>query len=135
MQVDGSLSAQAFIQTSTRRYKENVQPIAEPIEKIKQLEGVTFNWKPERGGKAALGFIAEDVGTIFPEVGSYEDDGVNARGVNYGHLVAVTVEGIKAQQDQIEDLEKENGELKDSLAEMKAQMERIAAQVQALGAQ
>lgn len=127
--------AQEFIQTSTRRLKENIKPIEEPIAKIQQLEGVTFDWKAERGGKASLGFIAEDVGQIFPEVVSYEKDGVNARGVNYGHLVAVTVEGIKAQQDQIEGLSKENKELRQSLDDMKAQMKKLAAQVDTLTTQ
>jgi hypothetical protein len=123
------------VQASTRRLKDNIQPIAEPLEKIKQLNGVTFNWKPERGGKPSLGFIAEEVGEIFPEVVEFEADGVNATGMNYGHLVAVAVEGIKAQHSEIESLERENNELKETLSAMKAQMDALASKVNALSPQ
>jgi hypothetical protein len=117
--------ANEFVQTSTRRLKDNIQPIEKAIEKIKQLEGVTFDWKPERGGKPSLGFIAEDVGKVFPQVVSYEKDGVNARGVNYGHLVAVTVEGIKQQQSQIETQQSEIESLRSENAALEQRLERL----------
>src|SRR5690606_3627982 len=46
-------------------------------------------------------FIAEEVGAVIPEVVQWEEDGVNARGISYGDLTALAIEGIKAQQEQI----------------------------------
>jgi catechol 2,3-dioxygenase-like lactoylglutathione lyase family enzyme len=109
--VQGSVLASEFIQISTRRLKENVAPIESALEKIQQLQGVRFNWKAEQGGASDIGFIAEEVGKVFPEVVEWEADGVNAKGVNYGHLVAVAVEGIKAQQTEIKTLQEENADL------------------------
>lgn len=117
-EFEGSVFAEEFIQTSSRRYKENVRPIAEPLEKIQRLKGVNFDWVPEKGGKPAIGFIAEDVGQVIPEVVAWEDDRTAARGINYGHLVALAVEGIKAQQGTIESLQQENAALADRLAKL-----------------
>jgi hypothetical protein len=116
--VEGELLAQEFIQTSTRRLKENIRPIEDPLGKIAQLQGVRYDWIAERGGEADLGFIAEEVGKVLPELVAWEQDGKNARGVNYGHLVAVAVEGIKAQQEEIETLRKEKADLERRLTRL-----------------
>ncbi len=130
--VNGPVFAQAFVQTSSRRFKNDVKPIEKPLEKLAKLEGVRFTWNEEKGGKKDVGFIAEEVAKVIPEVVSWEEDGKNARGVNYDHLVAVTVEGIKAQQSQIETLQREKAELKQSLATMQAQLDRLTQQMQSL---
>ena len=130
--VNGPVFAQAFVQTSSRRFKNDVKPIEEPLEKISKLQGVRFTWNEEKGGKQDVGFIAEDVAKVIPELVSMEEDGQNARGVNYDHLVAVAIEGIKAQQSKIETLEREKTELRQNLSSMQAQLDRLASQVEKL---
>jgi hypothetical protein len=132
--VNGSVFAQEFVPISSRRFKHDVKPIEQPLEKIAKLQGVRFTWTEEKGGGQDLGFIAEEVAKVVPEVVAWEDDGQNARGVNYDHLVAVTVEGIKAQQTQIQTLEREKAELKASLNAMQAQLERLSQKLEALAA-
>jgi len=126
--VNGPVFAQAFIQTSSRRFKNDVKPIEQPIEKISQLQGVRFTWNQEKGGRDDVGFIAEDVAKVIPELVSWEGDGQNACGVNYDHLIAVAIEGIKAQQTQIQTLKRENAELKQSMAELRALIAKPAVQ-------
>jgi len=130
--VSGPVFATQFIPTSSRRFKNDVKPIEQPLEKIAKLQGVRFTWSEEKGGREDIGFIAEDVGKVIPEVVSWEEDGQNARGVNYDHLVAVAIEGIKAQQSKIETLEREKTELKGSLVAIQAQLDRVTAQMQTL---
>ncbi|MDA0767878.1 MAG: tail fiber domain-containing protein [Verrucomicrobia bacterium] len=120
VEVQGGVTAQAFIQQSTRRLKDNIKPLENALELIQQLQGVRYDWKPENGGQADIGFIAEEVGKIFPEVVEWEKDGINARGVNYGHLVAVAMEGIKAQQAEIESLRDEKADMESRLARLEA---------------
>lgn len=132
--VNGSVSAQSFIQTSSRRFKNEVKPIEQPLEKIAKLQGVRFTWNKEQGGRQDIGFIAEEVGKVIPEVVSWEEDGQNARGVNYDHLVAVAIEGIKAQQTKIEILEREKTELKESVASLQEQLDRLARKLETVAA-
>ena len=109
--IEGAVTAAEFIQTSSRRFKENIRPIESPLEHIKKLTGVRFDWRSRGADAGDIGFIAEDVADVLPEVVAWEADGENAKGVNYGHLVAVTVEGIKAQQAEIDELRRENAAL------------------------
>ena len=53
-------------------------------------------------------------------------------GVNYGHRLAVAVEGIKDQGEKIDALEKENEALRAKLAGLEAQLAALARQVDRL---
>jgi flagellar biosynthesis chaperone FliJ len=61
---------------------------------------VRYTWKED--GRDDIGLIAEEVGEVVPEVVTYEENGVDARTVNYGRLVGVLVESIKQQQRNIQ---------------------------------
>ncbi len=50
------------------------------------------------------GLIAEEVGEVIPEVVKYEENGVNAAGLDYSRLVSVLIEAVKEQQKTIDAL-------------------------------
>jgi len=85
---------------SSRRWKTNIRPIEGAVDLVKSLRGVSFDWK--KTGQHDIGLVAEDVGRVIPEVVAYEENGVDAKSVDYGRLVAVLIEAIKEQQAQIE---------------------------------
>jgi hypothetical protein len=92
---------------SSRRWKENVEPLHGALEIVRQMQGVEFDWKKDYGGKHDIGFIAEDVGKVVPTLVEWEVEGKIANGLKYDRLTALTVEAIKAQQRQIEQLREE----------------------------
>lgn len=126
---EGMVFAQGFAQASSRRFKDNVRPIEGALDKIQKLQGVSFDWKAERGGAADIGLIAEDVEQVLPELVSRDDSEGAVQGVRYANVVAVTVEGIKAQQTQIEKLEAENAELREGMDSLVAQIKALAEQM------
>lgn len=85
---------------SSRRWKTDIETLDDPLALVEQLRGVRYQWK--KSGAPDIGLIAEEVGKVVPEVVTYESNGVDAKRVNYAHLVALLIEGIKAQQAQIE---------------------------------
>ncbi len=99
---DNSIQTTAFNPASSRRWKTNIQTIENSLEKVRQLRGVSYEWKKD--GRADIGLIAEEVGEVVPEVVKFEDNGKDAKSVDYGHLVGLLVEAIKEQQKQIEEL-------------------------------
>lgn len=101
--VNGTLSATDLVETSSIKFKDNVQPLVDPMTKISALQGVSYNWKET--GVADIGFIAEEVEKIIPEIVSRNDAG-EVSGMNYGKLTALLVEAIKIQQMQIAELQK-----------------------------
>ncbi len=98
----GDARARAWVTYSSARHKTNVQTVKNPIDTVKSLRGVTYDWKGT--GQADVGFIAEEVGAIVPEVVSFGKDG-RAEGIDYGRLTSVLVEAMKQQQSEIEKLQ------------------------------
>ena len=97
--------ADAWTIYSSKRWKTNVSPIENALEKVEKLNGVYFDWKAN--GKHDIGLIAEEVGEVIPEVVAYEENGVDAQSLDYARLTALLVEAIKEQQKEIESLKEE----------------------------
>jgi Chaperone of endosialidase len=107
-------------QSSSRRWKTNIAPMTGALEKVERLQGVTYDWK--ESGRHDLGLIAEEVRLVVPEVVVMEENGVDAKGVDYGRLTSLLIEAVKEQQSQIR---KEQ----DELQELKAEMQRLHSQL------
>lgn len=118
LQVAGDIIANSIAGSSDARFKSNINPIENPLQKVQQLRGVTFDWKtkefPERAfsDNRALGFIAQEVEKVLPEVVQTEKTVEGYKSVQYDKVVALLVEAIKEQQKQIEVLQKEVKKIK-----------------------
>ena len=110
--VSGRARANAWHTYSSRRWKENIVPIDNAIADIQKLQGIRYNWKDEQWGNADIWFIAEDVWAVFPEMVEWDKNWVDANWLAYDRITAVLVEGIKEQQDEIEELKRELESLK-----------------------
>nr|VFK25076.1 MAG: Chaperone of endosialidase [Candidatus Kentron sp. LFY] len=92
------------VSPSDSRLKKDIQPLENPLHKITQLRGVSFNWKDEeKGTDREIGVIAQEVEKEYPELVSTDNEGYKS--VAYGKLAAVLIEAIKAQQSRITELE------------------------------
>jgi hypothetical protein len=91
-----SVNAVAFNYTSDRRLKKNIETIEFPLETIEKLRGVTFDWKET--GKHDMGFIAQEVEQVTPYLvnENRRPSGEIFKSVQYGNLVALAVEAVKA---------------------------------------
>ena len=95
------IKARAFVTYSERSLKTNIQPMNNALDTVKKMQGVTYDLR--NGGKNEVGFIADEMAQVVPEVCQFKDDGT-AAGLDYGRLTSVLVEAIKSQQAQIEEL-------------------------------
>jgi hypothetical protein len=94
------------VSSSDEQLKRNIAPLGKSLERISALHGVSYEWKdPERyGASRQIGFIAQEVERVFPEVVRIDADS-GMRSVSYDHLLAPVVEAIK-------ELEAENARLR-----------------------
>lgn len=111
--------ADSWTTYSSRRWKTNINPIENAVDKVQQLRGVSFDWKKD--GKHDIGLIAEEVGEVIPEVVAYEDNGTDAKSVDYARLVAVLIEAVKEQQKQLEDQRKTIDALQERLSNLESE--------------
>ena len=68
-------SSTTYATSSDYRLKENIQPLENGLERLKQLKPVKFNWIED--GKEEEGFIAHEVSEIFSHAVVGEKDAVN----------------------------------------------------------
>ena len=96
---------------SDKRYKSEIINIENALDKIKQLQGITF--KMENIEKRQMGFIAQDVRNVIPEVVHVSDTETekDLHYLSYDKLVPLLTEGIKEQQKTIDNLQLKNDNL------------------------
>jgi hypothetical protein len=110
LQVNGDIIANSIAGSSDIRFKKNIRPVQNALDKVKALRGVYFNWNKETfpdknfGAQDELGFIAQEVEKVVPEIVTKENTKDEYRSVKYDKLVALLVEAIKEQQKQIDSL-------------------------------
>ena len=108
LNVDGDVVAFSTVVASDKKLKNNIQTIENPIDKIKQLDGVTFNWA--RNGKQSGGIIAQDVQKVMPSLVSEIkelNDTSSHLAVDYNGVIGLLIETVKEQQNQIDELKKQ----------------------------
>ncbi|WP_413568286.1 tail fiber domain-containing protein [Bdellovibrio sp. HCB117] len=143
-------------QASDVRLKKDIQTMPEELNKILQIRPVTYHWKEESRSKdKQIGFIAQEVEKIYPELVQNNRDG--NKSVAYSNFVAPIIKALQefyaqwsnhsqkvdreiasikeenfhlrtqAQQTQheLEQMKKENVQKEKELQEMKARLERI----------
>ena len=96
--ASGTVQAGDFNSTSDAKLKTNVETITSPLEKLNQIDGVTFNWISDN--KPSIGVIADTVEKVLPELVTSDDP----KTVNYNGLIGLLIEAVKEQQVQITEL-------------------------------
>ena len=90
---------------SDARVKDNIISISDPVEKIKAIRGVTYQRTDLDSEKRFMGVIAQEVLPHVPEVVHEDDKGMYS--VSYQNMVALLIEGMKEQQEQIDELKEQ----------------------------
>ena len=98
LHVDGDVIA--FSTTiSDERLKHDIEPITDALDKVKQLNGVTFTYNAD--DKKSAGLIAQDVEKVLPSAVSEkelllkENDGKKYKVLQYDQTIGLLVESIK----------------------------------------
>lgn len=126
----GNVTAADVFTTSDARLKTDIEILRDPLNKIDELNGVYFKWtsdyvdygKEGKEGKEEtnenlpdrekekkkrhIGFIAQDVQKVLPEVVNEDADGYLS--VSYANVVALLVEGMKELRRENKMMKEEN---------------------------
>ncbi len=114
-----------FSNTSSARYKEDVETLTQATESLTRLRGVRFNWKDS--GDPSLGLIAEEVASVYPELVTVKNG--HAEAVNYAALVAVMVEAFKEQQAALDAQQVELAAYRQTTAKQRNQLDLLQARL------
>ncbi len=98
----------AYGSPSDKRLKENIKPIESALDKAMKLQGVTFDWKESDSLldiKEDIGFIAQDVQKVVPELVRENDNGMLS--MRHQGIAPILLEAIKELKAEIEELKKQ----------------------------
>ena len=93
----GTLTAVAYVESSALRFKENIVHLTGSLHQVEQLQGVSYNRIGQT--RKEIGFIADEVVKILPELVKYQDGEVY--GLSYNRVTAVLVEAVKELSDKV----------------------------------
>ncbi|KAL9188530.1 hypothetical protein ACHAXT_006908 [Thalassiosira profunda] len=129
--VDGSvLGAGPYVDISDARYKKNIERMdsSDVLERILQLDGVSYELdlsNTEGRGRLGslsgkevardrqLGFVAQDVELLFPELVSTDE--ADFKGLQYARFAPILAEGMKQLANEVRDLRKEVNDMRRQL--------------------
>jgi hypothetical protein len=102
-QIEASGDVIAF-GSSDERLKDNIQPITEPLWKVNQIGGYTFDWndKQETYKGSDVGVIAQEIHKVLPEIVTERGNGYLA--VKYEKIVPLLIESIKELKKEVDDI-------------------------------
>jgi hypothetical protein len=93
----------AYGSPSDIRLKENIKPIESALDKVIKLQGVTFDWKESDSIldiKEDIGFIAQDVQKVVPELVRENDNGMLS--MRHQGITPILLEAIKELKAEID---------------------------------
>ena len=128
MTIHGETNATSFNAVSDIRHKENICDLENALEKINTIRGVKFNFKDN--DKIHAGIIAQEVAPIMPELINKDND--DKWSANYDGLIPYLIESVKTltknkedMQHDIEELKRENEELKEKMTKYDLLFEQL----------
>lgn len=128
LEVHGQSCATSFCNLSDGRLKTDVETIANPLERLARLRGVTFRWRetpaesegpsmasplPSPPEDPRYGVVAQEVEEVFPTLVS-RMGAQQHLGVDYGGLTAVLIEAVNQLRAENTDLRARVTALEDS---------------------
>jgi len=139
--------------TSDVRLKKDIRPYSSVLDRLVQLQPVSYNWRREEfpqfhfSASRSSGLIAQEVEKVFPEMVEVGNDGFKR--VKYGELPYLMLQAIrelKAENDSLREKLKANQEqqlaaqskqrqedredFRAELAQLRAEVDRLTAVVQ-----
>lgn len=97
-----SCDGATWIDASDRRLKEEVEPEVRGLETVLALEPKKYKYRKVIEKKKKIGFIAQDVEKLLPEV--VTEDG-EFKGIHYAGMIPVLVNAIKELSMRVNELE------------------------------
>jgi trimeric autotransporter adhesin len=110
------------------RAKSNLEKIQNPLDKIQQINGYTYDFLTDNPSQTKIteryaGLVAQEVEKILPEVVHKAADGKLS--IAYGNMAGLFVESIKELKKENNELKVENQVLKTKLTDVEDKLARL----------
>lgn len=114
--VAGDAYFEGGYSSSDIRLKMNIKTLENPLGKIMRIRGIRFNWIDREEDGEQIGFVAQEVEKIYPELIQTGSDGYKA--VDYSKFTPILLEANKQLQKKNKVLEESVADLEDRIAKL-----------------
>ena len=121
----GKIKATAFVTYSSVKYKTDVNTIKGATNMLDSIRGVTYT--SNYGNDKQYGFIAEEVGSVMPEIVEFESNTPDAVAMDYTRIIPVLVEAVKEKNKKINNQQKQLNNQQKQIDTLKNQLNDILA--------
>lgn len=118
----------AYTSISDQKLKKNIRPLENSINKVLALKPAQYQFINSKvNNEYSIGFIAQDVEPIFPELVSKNTlpDGKDVYTMDYSGFGVIAIKAIQEQQTMIQDLQNENSHLKKILSDFENRLKNL----------
>ena len=118
--------------SSSRRYKQEIQPMEKASQSLFRLNPVTFHAKGNAGDTARVkhyGLIAEEVATVDPDLVVFNPEG-KPETLRFDSINAMLLNEFLKEHRTVQELKKEIAALTASVKEQAAQIQKVSAQIE-----
>jgi hypothetical protein len=132
----GDVIIKNYKKSSDRRLKHNISSIEYGLNELLRLKPVSYHWKPEFTNVPGvqLGFIAQDVKEVIPELVSTSEDNEESEikdilSLSVDGFTPILVAGIKElkqeKDDQVAALQEENQSLRADVNKLREELSEV----------
>jgi uncharacterized coiled-coil protein SlyX len=121
------------IQSSSRRFKHDIQPMDKASEAILALKPVTFKYNSDVKGRTQYGLVAEEVAGVNPDLVVQKNGEIST--VRYEQVNVMLLNEFLKEHKKVETQQATIAELKSTVAQQQKGMEVLTAQLKEQGAQ
>jgi hypothetical protein len=119
---------------SSRRFKEQIQPMDKASEALLAFKPVTFRYKNYKTSPRQFGLIAEEVAEVNPDMVARDENG-EIYTVRYEQINAMLLNEFLKEHRKVEEQEKTIAELKSGMTALVATVKEQSAQIQKVSTQ
>ncbi len=117
-----------YIQNSDKRLKTNIANYSNVLDRVSELRVMEYHYLNQSSERKNIGFIAQDVLPVFPELVAADDDYL---GINYSGFSVVAIKAIQEQQEQIEEQDSQIDKLQDQILSLKEENKKLRERAEA----
>jgi trimeric autotransporter adhesin len=126
-----SSNGQLGVQTSSARFKQDIEPMGGRTEPLMRLKPVTFHYKQEPDGDLQYGLIAEEVAQVFPELVVKDADG-QVQTIRYQELTPMLLNEVQKQAQALQQKDAQIQALRQQEDAQQQQMDALTTRLNAI---
>jgi hypothetical protein len=117
------------VQISSRRFKEDIEPMNKASEAILALKPVTFHYKSDTKNTPCFGLIAEEVAKVNPDLVVRDKNGESLT-VRYDQVNAMLLNEFLKEHAKVQNLEAALEAMNERLKAQEAKIDKVSGQIE-----